>query len=50
MSSLIILQYEHGDELVISGDIITHKTPIDNCEDIVLTLFWHIYLGEHIFR
>ena len=32
---------EHGDGLVISGDIIPHGTPTENFKDIVLTLFWH---------
>ena len=44
-----INQYEHGDGLVISGDIIPHSTPTENCKDIVLNLFWHhlnINLGE----
>ena len=36
-----INQYEHGDGLVISGDIIPHSTPTENCKDIVLNLFWH---------
>ena len=31
-------QYEHGDVLVISEDIIPHGSPIENCEDIVLNL------------
>ena len=35
-----IIQYEHGDGLVISGDIIPHSTPTENCKDIVLNLFW----------
>ena len=42
-------QYEHGDGLVISGDIIPHGTANENCKDIVLNLFWHhlnINLGE----
>ena len=44
-----INQYEHGDGLVISGDIIPQGTPTENCKDIVLNLFWHhfnINLGE----
>lgn len=44
-----INQYEHGDGLVISGDIIPHSTPTENCKDIVLNLFWHhlnINLGD----
>ena len=44
-----IIQYEHGDGLVISGDIIPHSTPTENCKDIVLNLFWdhlNINLGE----
>jgi len=36
-----INQYEHGDGLVISGDIIPHGTSTENCKDIVLDLFWH---------
>ena len=35
-----IIQYEHGDGLVISGDIIPHSTPTENCKEIVLNLFW----------
>ena len=31
----IINQYEHGDELVISGDIIPHGIATENCKDIV---------------
>ena len=31
-----INHYKHGDELVISGDIIMYGTPIENCKDIVL--------------
>ena len=27
--------------LIISGDIIQHGTPTENCNDIVLNLFWH---------
>ena len=34
-------QYEHGDGLVIPGDIIPHGTPTENCKDIVLNTFWH---------
>ena len=34
-------QYEHEDGLVISGDIIPHDTPTENCKEIVLNLFWH---------
>ena len=34
-------QYEHGCESVISGDIIPHGSPTENCKDIVLNLFWH---------
>ena len=44
-----INQYEHGDGLVISGDIIPHDTETKNCKDIVLNLFWHhlnMNLGE----
>ena len=44
-----INQYEHGDGLVISGDIISHGTPIENYKDIVLNIFWHhlnINLGK----
>ena len=36
-----INQYEHGDELVTSGDIIPHGSPTENCEDIIRNLFWH---------
>ena len=35
--------------IVISGHIIPHGTPTDNCKDIVLNLFWHhlnMNLGE----
>ena len=35
-----IKQYEHGDDLIISGDIIPYGSPIENCKDIVLKLFW----------
>ena len=35
------MKYENGNELVISGDIIPHGTPTENCKDIVLNLFWH---------
>ena len=35
----IINQYEHRDDLVISGDIISHGTPTKNYEEIVLYLF-----------
>ena len=35
-----IIQYEHGDKLVISEDI-PHGNPTENCKDIVLNLFWH---------
>ena len=44
-----INQYEHGDGLVISGDIIPHGTPTENSKDIVLNLFWlhsKMNLGE----
>ena len=36
-----INQYEYGDDLVISGDIIPHGTPTENCKDILLKLIWH---------
>ena len=44
-----INQYEDGNGLVISGDIIPHSTPTENCKEIVLNLFWHhlnINLGD----
>ena len=44
-----INQYEHGDGLVISGDIIPHGTPTKICKDIVFDLFWrhlNMKLGE----
>ena len=44
-----INQYEHGDILVISGDVIPHSNPTENCNDFVLNLFWkhlNINLGE----
>ena len=31
-----INQYEHGDGLVISEDIIPHGTPTENCKDLFL--------------
>ena len=42
-------QYKHGYRLVISGDIIPHGTPTENCEDIVLKLSWkhlNMNIGE----
>ena len=36
-----INQYEHGDGIVISGDIIPYDTATENCKDIILNLFWH---------
>ena len=36
-----INQYDHGDGLVISGEIIPHSIPTENCKEIVLNLFWH---------
>ena len=38
-------QYEHGDGLVISGDIIPLGTPTENCKAIVLNL-----LKQHLNR
>ena len=35
-----INRYEHNDGLVISGDIIPHGTPTENCRDIVFDLFY----------
>ena len=37
----IMNTYEHGDGLVISGDIIQHGNPTENCKDIVFNLFWY---------
>ena len=34
-------QYEDGNGLIISGNIVPHGTPTENCKDIVLNLFWH---------
>ena len=34
-----INQYEHGYQLIISGDIIAHGTPTENCKNIVLIFF-----------
>ena len=44
---ILINPYEHGVGLVISGDIISHGSPTDNCKDIVFNLFWH-YLNTHL--
>ena len=44
---ILINPYEHGVGLVISGDIISHGSPTENCKDIVFNLFWH-YLNTHL--
>ena len=45
-----INQYEHSYGLVISGDIIPHGIPTENCNDIVSDLLWNhlnMNFGEH---
>ena len=39
-------QYEHGNGLVISRDIIPYGSPIENCKDIVFNLLFATFKHE----